>query len=138
MSVLGVVSKIFEPLSELVSEFITDKDALNKINGTLAQAQVQLQSRFVDLEMKTLDAKSKVIVAEAQSDSWLTSNWRPVTMVTFLTLVVAKWFGLTDAGIPVEMELELMSLIKIGLGGYVVSRGAEKVIPKIAQIVKDK
>jgi hypothetical protein len=48
-------------------------------------------------------------------------------MLTFVGLVVAKWLGFTDAGVTEAVEMELMQLIQIGLGGYIVGRSGEKI-----------
>lgn len=47
-------------------------------------------------------------------------------MLTFVALVVAKWLGFTDGGVTEAVELELMRLIQMGLGGYVIGRSVEK------------
>ena len=82
-------------------------------------------------------AKRDMSEAEAMKPSWLTSSWRPLTMITFVSLVAAKWLGFTAPGIDPAMEVELMSLIKIGLGGYVIGRSAEKIVPKVAEVLKN-
>ena len=69
---------------------------------------------------------SKVVLAEAQGHSWLQRNWRPVTMLTFVALVAAKWLGFTAPGVTEAVEMELMRLIQLGLGGYIVGRSVEK------------
>ena len=68
----------------------------------------------------------KIVVAEAEGGSWIQRSWCPVTMLTFVALVVARWLGLTTPGITPEEELALFEIIKIGLGGYVVGRSVEK------------
>jgi hypothetical protein len=57
-------------------------------------------------------------------------------MMTFVGLVVAKWLGFTAPGVSEAIELELMTLIQIGLGGYVGGRTIEKIAPAIAAAVK--
>ena len=49
-------------------------------------------------------------------------NWRPITMLTFLALVVLNSFGL----LKIELADEAWTLLQIGLGGYVAGRSAEK------------
>lgn len=72
-------------------------------------------------------AAADIIMAEAGGDSWLQKSWRPLTMVTFVGLIVAKWLGFTAPGVTEALELQLFEIIKIGLGGYVIGRSAEKV-----------
>ncbi len=104
----------------MIDKVVTDKDLAQKI-------KFDLQTQAHSGEMKELDAAMKIIVAEAQGGSWLQRSWRPVTMLTFAGLIVAKWMGLSAPGITEQIELALFEIIKIGLGGYVVGRSAEKV-----------
>ncbi len=134
---MEAIAGILRPVKEIFSEIIVDKDLRDKLNTEIIKAQLEYHSKFVGLEKSLVQAKRDIIVAEATSSSWITSNWRPITMLTFVFLVVFKWFGWTDTGISSEMELELMSLIKIGLGGYVIGRSAEKIVPKVVEVLKN-
>jgi len=135
---MQVVTGLFKPAADLVGELIEDKDKANQIRASLAMAQHSITSEVIQLEGKVVKAKADIIVAEATSESWITSNWRPVTMLTFVFLVVLKWLGFTAGNISEALELELMSLIQIGLGGYVVGRSLEKVGPSIAAVFSRK
>jgi hypothetical protein len=73
-----------------------------------------------------MESKASIVKAEAQSGNWLTSSWRPIVMLLFTIIVVARWFGLTVANMPPSVEVELFNIIKIGLSGYVIGRSAEK------------
>jgi len=54
-------------------------------------------------------------------------NWRPITMLTFLVLVVCDSFGL----LKFRLSNEAWTLLQIGLGGYVIGRTGEKIVDKI-------
>ena len=77
-----------------------------------------------------------MIRTEAQGESWLQRNWRPLTMMVFVGLIVGKWLGYTAPGVSEDLELRLLGLIEIGLGGYVIGRSVEKVAPVIAGALK--
>jgi hypothetical protein len=85
-------------------------------------------------ELAELDAAMNVIVAEAQSTHWIVSAWRPITMLVFVAIVANNYLlypyvSLFWAAAPMlELPPDLWDLIKIGLGGYVVGRSAEKVV----------
>ncbi len=79
-------------------------------------------------KLKELETAASVITAEAQSESWITRSWRPITMLTFVGLIAAHWMGYTAPNISPDEIASLMDIVKIGLGGYMVSRGAEKSI----------
>ncbi|WP_444917636.1 3TM-type holin [Microbulbifer sp. JMSA003] len=78
------------------------------------------------MDLEELKAATQVITAEASGESWLQRNWRPVTMLTFVGLIVAHWVGWTAENLSEDQTLALLEIVKIGLGGYVVGRSAEK------------
>jgi len=53
-------------------------------------------------------------------------------MLTFGGLIVARWLGFSAPGISEAEILKLWSIVELGLGGYVIGRSAEKIIPSIA------
>jgi hypothetical protein len=92
----------------------------------------------LDFEATRLKEKSRIITAEAQSGNWLTSSWRPVTMYVFLIMLVSWWFGWieTPQNATEAVLQDIFGLLKIGIGGYIGSRGVEKVLPKIVSSLK--
>lgn len=76
-------------------------------------------------------AAARVLVAEAQSESWLTRTWRPMFMVVFMVLLLSYWFGYVPPNLhgpmPPVIE-EIFTIIKIGLGAYIPTRGIEKIV----------
>jgi len=120
---MSILSKILSPVTSIISgvldKTIVDKNERERLKQEIAMA-------LITEGEAQLEAQAKIIVAEANG-SFLQRNWRPATMVTFVALVVLRWLGLTDSTITPELEIQLMELIKIGLGGYVVGRSAEKI-----------
>lgn len=94
----------------------------------------ELQKQSGEIEK----AAASIINTEAASKHWLAANWRPLTMLTFVGLIVARWLGFTAEGMTEAEYLELYGLMKIGLGGYVVGRSAEKIAPALIQGLKSK
>ena len=102
-------------------------DPLAKAEATAKLLEMQQRG-----ELQEIEASMKVIVAEASSEHWIVAAWRPITMLTF-TAIVANNYILypylslfwTDAPL-LELPESLWELIKIGLGGYVIGRSAEK------------
>lgn len=87
-------------------------------------------------ELTQLSAQASIVEAEARSENWLTSSWRPITMLVFTALIVARWFGWAAPNLSPEEYIKLWDIVELGLGGYVIGRSAEKVIPTIAAAVK--
>ena len=84
------------------------------------------------------EAAADIVKAEAQSSYWLAANWRPLTMLVFVALIVARWFGWSAPGLSEHEALKLWDIVQLGLGGYVIGRSAEKVVPAIAEALKRK
>ena len=136
-NIISFIGGLFKPMTELVDEIFTSDEEREKITLELNKIQSQFSSKLVDLESQLISSKEKIIVAEAQGKSWIQRNWRPITMLTFVIIIVARWFGLTTA-IPQEIEIKLMSIVELGLGGYIIGRSAEKLVPNIMESLKRK
>ena len=80
-------------------------------------------------------AAGDIIKAEAQSEHLLAACWRPILMLTFGGLIVARWLGWSAPGISEAEVLKLWDIVQLGLGGYVIGRSIEKVAPQIAAAV---
>jgi Holin of 3TMs, for gene-transfer release len=112
-----------------------------------AQAKIELFKLQQQGELAKLAADTEIvkkgqdiILAEANAQSWLTKNWRPIVMITFTALIVARWLGWSAPNLQPAEYLELWAIVKLGLGGYVIGRSAEKIVsaaaPQIAGALK--
>ena len=86
---------------------------------------------LIEKKLELHQMQTDVILAEAKGN-WLQRSWRPILMLSFGFIVIyvkflAPVFYLT---IP-ELEIEFWELLKIGIGGYVVGRSAEKISKNI-------
>jgi hypothetical protein len=81
---------------------------------------------------------AEIIRAEAQSESWLARNWRPLVMLTFTALIVARWMGYSAPNISESEILALWDIVQLGLGGYAIGRSVEKVAPALADALNGK
>ena len=132
MAVLDFLSGLVEPVTNLIDDMHTSEEERLQVKAKLFKMESAMAAQVLDYEARLAEAKTKVITAEAQGASWIQRNWRPITMLTFLALVVADTFGLTQF----RLAEEAWTLLQIGLGGYVVGRSAEKVIPKVTEVMK--
>ena len=82
----------------------------------------------IDYETKLLEMQSSIVNAEAQGESWLQRNWRPIVMLFLTTLVGMHWLGFTPENLSAESVADLLGIVKVGLGGYVVGRSVEKAV----------
>jgi len=132
MNLLGFLGQIFEPVTKLVDDLHTSEEERLEIKQRMFEIQAKAFSEAQEYETQLLAAKSKIITAEAQGQSWIQRNWRPITMLTFLVLVALDTFGVLANRLSGEAWL----LLQIGLGGYVVGRSAEKIAPKVTQMMR--
>ena len=100
-----------------------------------AKAQAELNNALLVNAAKIEEAAASIIGDEAKSEHWLASSWRPLVMLTFTALIVARWLGYSAPGISEAEVLKLWDIVQLGLGGYVIGRSAEKIVPHLAQIV---
>jgi hypothetical protein len=129
MKLFSFISEIFAPAAKLVDDIHTSDEEKLKLANALKQLENELHTKVIEYETKILDSKTKVITAEATGESWMQRNWRPITMLTFLVLVVCDSFG----WLANPLSVEAWALLQIGLGGYVVSRGGEKMVKTFKQ-----
>ncbi len=132
MSIWNFLTGLVEPVTDLIDELHTSEEERLEVKTKLFAMQSAMATKVMDYEARLIEAKTKVITAEAQGASWLQRNWRPITMLTFLGLVVADTFGLTEF----RLASEAWTLLQIGLGGYVVGRSAEKIVPKVTDAMR--
>lgn len=100
------------------------------------ELQNQIQLALINNSAALETAAASIVKAEAESENWLTSAWRPILMLVFGSLIVARWFGLTAPGITEAVELKLWGILEVGIGGYVIGRSVEKAAPAVAAALK--
>lgn len=116
---------------------------LGKVVGNLfpdpmekAKAEAEVMRQLLSAQSEIEKAAADIIRTEAASEHWLAANWRPLTMLVFVALIVARWFGWAAPNLSQEEYIKLWSIVEFGLGGYVVGRSVEKIAPSIAQALK--
>ena len=122
LDILGIGAK-------LIDKIIPDKEAADK-------AKLELFKLDQEGKLTELKAQAQIINTEAASQHWLAANWRPITMLIFVGLIVARWFGWAAPNLAEEEYIKLWSIVELGLGGYVIGRSVEKIVPTIAGALK--
>jgi len=126
------IAGLVSPVTNLVSELVEDKDKANRIRSEMFKVQTDVSVKLIEYEKQLLDSQKSIIVAEASGESWLQTSWRPITMLTFLALVVCDSFGWLVNPLADQAWL----LLQIGLGGYVTGRSLEKIAPKVTEVMR--
>jgi len=119
-------------VTNLIGEFVEDKDKVNEL-------ETAIKRKLLSLEQAVITAQREVIVAEANSQSFIARNWRPIMMLTFVSIIANNYilfpyitlFGGT--AITLEIPPDMWGLLKIGVGGYVLGRSGEKMVESYAK-----
>lgn len=116
-------------IGKAVDRVVPDADQAEQLKAQLTLAALQQDAG-------ALQAAADIIRAEAQGESWLQRNWRPLLMLTVVAIIgnnylVAPYVNaLFGAGTAPVLDLpdRLWDLMTLGVGGYVVGRTAEKAV----------
>jgi hypothetical protein len=122
-TVFGFIKGIFKPATELVDSLHTSKEEKLKLVNELARLEFGMQEKVLNYETRILELQASAINTEAKGESWLQRSWRPITMLTFLVMILCNSFGLFE----IQLSENVWTLLEFGLGGYVVGRTLEKV-----------
>ncbi|MEX0503481.1 3TM-type holin [Alphaproteobacteria bacterium LSUCC0719] len=128
LALVDQLVRLFTPINRLVDEFHDSEEDRAKRRAEVTALQNEALALALALERERLVAQAAIVSAEAGGASWLQRNWRPITMLSFLGLVIADAFGM----LAFRLADQAWLLLQIGLGGYVVGRSVEKISPQIA------
>lgn len=114
---LPLLAPILEKTLDRVLPDTVEKDKVR------SELRLSLLENVAELERTA----ANVIMAEANGESWLQRNWRPLLMLLFGVIIannflIVPLFSTPKAEIPPDM----WDLLKLGVGGYVMGRSAEK------------
>lgn len=124
---------ISQALDTILPRVLKDKDKAFEIKAELTK---QLSSQEYDIEKAIIEGRSSIIKAEAQGESFLQRSWRPITMLSFVLILLTYWgaviFGSAEyvarfesGKVPID---GMYTLLQIGIGGYIGGRSAERMV----------
>ena len=118
MAILGIVGPIIE-----------------KVLGNVEQAdelKEKIQEALISEQASVYSAMGQVMAADAQSESWLTRNLRPVAGFSALGMIwmtlLSAPFGYSGVFIQAFKSIpsDMWNLVMVSIGGYILARGVEK------------
>ena len=126
MSILSVIKDLLPTIGRTIEKAVTNKDAALKLKN-------EIETLLIGATVALDEARSKIIIAEAQGGSWIQRSWRPITMLTFV-FIIANNYILVPYAVAFGAEVPMLdippgmwSLLTVGIGGYIGGRTYEKV-----------
>ena len=111
-------------------------DPAQRDQAKLKLMELQQSGALAQLAAETELSKGAAdIVKTEAAGGFLASSWRPITMLVFVGLIVARWFGLAAPNLAEAEYLKLWDIVQLGLGGYVIGRSVEKIMPQVADLI---
>ena len=131
LAIAELIAGALKPVSEVIDSLHTSREEKDAAKIQLAIAQGQLDAGFTN-------AQKDIIVAEATGHSWIQQSWRPLTMLSFVFIIlwnyvagpIGTWLAAFFGGpaLPVlDLPTGLWATINVGLAGYITARTFEKV-----------
>jgi hypothetical protein len=136
-SVSSPATGLLNAAKGILDKFIASPDEKAKATIELLEANNAFTLEMAKLDVTNYQTQASVIITEAKSESWLTSNWRPLVAVAFaagcIMALVYVLFGtvrLDQKDLVMTIALEFLGITKICLGGYYFGRTWEKSGPQ--------
>lgn len=131
-----IAGNVFDGAAKIISLFKVDPTKALEHQAELAQITKEITVKTIDAAQTEMLAAADVIKAEANSQSWLPRNVRPLLMLLWglvITLnavvpIIARFWvpGLQ----PFPLDPWVYKLTAIGFTGYVTARTIEKLTDK--------
>lgn len=131
-----IAGNVFDGAAKIISLFKVDPTKALEHQAELAQITKEITVKTIDATQTEMLAAADVIKAEANSQSWLPRNVRPLLMLLWglvITLnavvpIIARFWvpGLQ----PFPLDPWVYKLTAIGFTGYVTARTIEKLTDK--------
>lgn len=133
-SIIG--GNVADAFAKVVSVFKVDPTVALEKKTEIDKIQLETQNKIQDALTAEVENAASIIKAEAQSQSWLPRNVRPlllllwglaITMNAFVPIIARFWIPDFQ---PFALDPWVYKLTAIGFTGYVAFRSAEKITNK--------
>mgnify|MGYP003328209271 CR=1 FL=1 len=133
-----MIQALLPIIGSVLDRVLPDEKANAEAKQRITEMAFKGEMQQLENDMQITLAKAGIIKAEAASQHWLAANWRPLLMLTFGGLIVARWFGWAAPNLAPEEYIALWDIVELGIGGYVIGRSVEKVTPALAYAYKNR
>jgi len=125
----SVVGDVVDSIGDAADQLFTSDEERKKAKRLMRKVEVRLEEKLLEVKQQLIQRRGDAVKAEIEGESWYQRAWRPFTMIVFVAVIVMHWLGLAGTHLAPQIQVYLYETIKIGLGGYVIGRSAEKIAP---------
>ncbi len=128
------INALVSGVDKIISRFKASPEEKATASLELGKLHHKMVQESLTFEIEQVQAQSAIIIAEAKS-GWLSRSWRPMLMFVFMAIIINNfliWPYSTEMGIvakQLDFPVWMQELLKLGVGGYIGGRSAEKIIP---------
>jgi hypothetical protein len=126
------------PVNKILDLYVKDLELRRKL-------QAELEGSLITHVGQSLELQQSLVLAEIQSERWLTATWRPLLMVLMMgfLVLVGLVLPLADlaAGKPIPWNPRWSALpdgfwqfLSVGVGGYIGGRSLEKIATQVIAV----
>jgi len=134
LAAIPIIGNVLDKIFGIVDKVVLDKDAAEKLKADIQMEALKLDYGAFEAE---INARAGIITAEAKGDSWMQRNWRPILMLSIVSIVVNNYiiFPYVDLfgykAMVLDLPDRMWGLMEIGVGGYVLGRSGEKIVTQV-------
>lgn len=132
----GLVSGLMSgPVGKIIDAYVADVELRRKLKA-------ELEGNLLSHLGQALELQQAVVLAEVNSEHWLTRSWRPLLMVLLMGFLVLVGLilpladGVVGHSVPFNPRWQSLpdgfwDFLNIGMGGYVGGRTLEKIFARL-------
>jgi len=124
-----VARDVVDSVGGALDRLFTSEKERRKAKRLMEEVRMNLEKKMLQVKQGLIQKRGKAVEAEINSESWLTRSWRPIVMLAFTGAILAHWFAVAGTHLEPEVQEWLYKTVRLGLGGYVIGRSAEKIAP---------
>lgn len=128
------------PVTRILDAYIKDTELRRKL-------EAELNTQIIAHLGKEQALQQSIVLAEINSDTWLTRTWRPILMLSLLAFLgfIGVFLPLADliAGYPLPFQPRWQALpegfwdfLSVGVGGYIGGRSLEKIAAQVPPLTR--
>jgi len=133
--VSGMFTNAVKPIIDSVFPDPADKHKAMEL-------QAEMEKAFSIQVARQSEALASMVAAESASESWLTRNWRPISMIVFLFVIVydtvleayaVKYFRISDTAVPEQIWSIMFAMFGIYGGDRAIRYGSRAIGEAVAK-----